>query len=156
MVANPTYTPVPEPAGGFKSFTQFYPFYLGEHSLPTTRRLHLVGTSLALTAFARATASLVPLAARQLAHVVSSIKIQSGILRWIADLLIDLATRTSSWSMDQPARWWLGGIVTAYAFAWTGHFFVEKNKPATFRYPLWSLRGDLKLWSEVITGQRAF
>ncbi|MNH00475.1 hypothetical protein D3C79_596670 [compost metagenome] len=38
----------------FRSFAEFYPYYLGEHSNPTCRRLHFVGTSLviALLAFA--------------------------------------------------------------------------------------------------------
>jgi len=35
-------------------------------------------------------------------------------------------------------------------------FFVENNKPATFTYPVWSLRGDLKLWWEVVTLQRGY
>ncbi|KAJ3157366.1 hypothetical protein HDU89_002780 [Geranomyces variabilis] len=43
-----------------------------------------------------------------------------------------------------------------YGFAWVGHFFFEKNKPATFKYPVWSLRGDFKLWLEVLSGKRAF
>mmetsp|Transcript_41425 Transcript_41425/g.57655 ORF Transcript_41425/g.57655 Transcript_41425/m.57655 type:complete len:106 (+) Transcript_41425:61-378(+) len=40
-----------------------------------------------------------------------------------------------------------------YGFAWVGHFFFEKNKPATFKYPLFSLRGDFKMWYECLTGQ---
>jgi len=36
--------------------------------------------------------------------------------------------------------------ITAYGFAWFSHFFIEKNKPATFKYPLWSLLGDLRMF----------
>ncbi len=39
-----------------------------------------------------------------------------------------------------------------YGFAWVGHFFFEKNRPATFTYPLLSLKGDFKMWYGVITG----
>lgn len=35
--------------------------------------------------------------------------------------------------------------VMGYFFAWVGHFVFEKNKPATFKYPLWSFMGDMKM-----------
>jgi hypothetical protein len=47
-----------------------------------------------------------------------------------------------------------GGIVCAYAFAWIGHFFFEKNRPATFKYPLLSLISDFKLYFEIWTGRQ--
>ena len=43
-----------------------------------------------------------------------------------------------------------------YAFAWIGHFFFEKNRPATFKHPLYSLMGDWRLWFETLTGRIAF
>lgn len=46
--------------------------------------------------------------------------------------------------------------LVGYGLAWIGHFFYEKNKPATFKYPLFSLRADLQLCYEVYTGKRAF
>jgi hypothetical protein len=46
--------------------------------------------------------------------------------------------------------------IVGYGFAWVGHFFFEKNKPATFKYPLWSLMGDFRMYKEVVTGQRKF
>ncbi|KAI9307135.1 hypothetical protein BJ944DRAFT_158611 [Cunninghamella echinulata] len=48
------------------------------------------------------------------------------------------------------------GFFQGYFFAWIGHFLLEKNKPATFKYPLYSLRGDFKMWYEVASGKRAF
>lgn len=41
--------------------------------------------------------------------------------------------------------------VVGYGFAWVGHFFVEKNKPASFSYPLWSFRADWVMWSKILT-----
>jgi hypothetical protein len=53
--------------------------------------------------------------------------------------------------------WWLLAMpVVGYGAAWIGHFVFEKNRPATFKYPLWSLMGDWRLWYETLTGQRKF
>lgn len=43
--------------------------------------------------------------------------------------------------------------VLGYGAAWVGHYLVEKNRPATFSHPLWSLRGDFKMVSMMATGQ---
>ncbi len=50
----------------------------------------------------------------------------------------------------------LGGLVTGYAFAWVGHFFFEKNRPATFQYPFYSFAGDWVMWSEILRGKIKF
>jgi hypothetical protein len=94
----------------FRTFGNFYPFYLGEHANRTCRRLHFAGTS-------------------------------------IAALLLVMAVVT---------RWgWLIAVafVQGYAFAWAGHFFFEHNKPATFKYPLFSLMGDWRLWWDMLSGK---
>lgn len=44
-------------------------------------------------------------------------------------------------------------LVCGYAFAWVGHFFVEHNQPATFKYPLWSLRADFRMWALALRGK---
>lgn len=94
----------------FKSFEEFWPFYVLEHSNKTNRILHFVGTSAALTILGAA-----------------AIKKKPG--------MIPLA------------------LVAGYGCAWVGHFLVEGNRPATFKYPLWSLMGDFKMWSKMVRGK---
>jgi hypothetical protein len=94
----------------FDSFSDFWPFYLGEHSKPATRMLHCLGT---LTAVASAIALIV------------------------------------------MGKWWLFplAVVPGYAFAWVAHFVIEKNRPATFKHPLWSFMGDWKMLALMLTGR---
>ncbi len=47
----------------------------------------------------------------------------------------------------------LSALVTGYGFAWVGHYVFEKNRPATFKYPLYSLRGDFRMAREVFSGR---
>ena len=91
----------------FKSFSEFYPFYLSEHSDKLNRRLHFTGLLLALLV---------------LIYVIFSQK-------WILLILLP---------------------IFGYGFAWLGHYFIEKNKPATFKYPLYSIMGDLVMFKDII------
>ena len=95
----------------YRTFREFYPFYLTEHVNPTSRRLHVVGTTLVV-------------------------------------ICLIAAIVTLSW------RFLVAAPLVGYGFAWVGHFFFEKNKPATFKYPGFSLMGDFRLWFETVTGQR--
>jgi len=49
--------------------------------------------------------------------------------------------------------WIPAGFILGYGFAWVSHFFIEKNKPATFLYPAWSFAGDWKMWWLMTTGR---
>ena len=96
----------------YRTFAAFYPFYLTEHVNRTSRRLHVVGTTLVIAAL-------------------------------VCGFLVD-------W------RFFVAAPFVGYGFAWVGHFVFEKNRPATFKYPLYSLAGDFRLWFEVVTGKRPF
>jgi hypothetical protein len=58
------------------------------------------------------------------------------------------------WAIIDPV-WWKFVLmpVIGYGFAWTGHFKFEKNRPATFQYPLWSLASDFIMLFHFLTGQ---
>jgi len=51
--------------------------------------------------------------------------------------------------------WWLFFLIplAGYGFAWMGHFVFEKNKPATFQYPSYSLASDFIMFYHILTGQ---
>jgi hypothetical protein len=97
----------------YTTFREFYPFYLGEHSNRTCRRLHFVGSTLALVC------------------------------------LVLLLVTGNTW-------WILSALIAGYGFAWIGHFFFEKNRPATFRQPLYSLLGDWVMYKDILTGRIRF
>ncbi|MDQ1611528.1 MAG: hypothetical protein QOG00_1459 [Pyrinomonadaceae bacterium] len=50
-------------------------------------------------------------------------------------------------------RWLPLALVTGYAAAWVSHFFIEHNRPATFKHPLWSFAADYKMVALMLTGR---
>lgn len=53
---------------------------------------------------------------------------------------------------DRSPKPLLKGIAAGYACAWVGHFFFEKNKPASFKFPLKSFASDFRMYSDVLRG----
>jgi hypothetical protein len=53
--------------------------------------------------------------------------------------------------------WWLlAALLCGYGFAWVGHFFFEKNRPATFKHPIYSFIGDWVMFKDIIAGKIKF
>lgn len=70
----------------------------------------------------------------------------AGTLIGIAILIGALATRHYLWAF----LW----IPVGYGFAWTGHFLLEKNKPATFGHPWWSFISDFRMLALMLAGKQ--
>jgi len=80
------------------------------------------------------------LACRRLHFIGSSL-----VLGCLAALLV-----TGQW------LWLPAAFVCGYGFAWVGHFAFEKNKPATFRHPLYSFVSDWLMYRDILTGKIPF
>jgi len=102
-------TILPEPKT-FKSYKEFFAFYLEEHSDSRNRLLHAIGTFLGL------------------AVVVAAFIFRHPI-----------------YALTWP--------IVSYGFAWTGHFLIERNKPATFGHPFWSFISDFQMLWLMLTGR---
>lgn len=63
-----------------------------------------------------------------------------------------LATLAFAWARGEPRWLWLAPLF-GYGFAWIGHFAFEKNRPATFRHPFYSLAGDWVMFLDVLRGR---
>ena len=75
-------------------------------------------------------------------------------LHFIGSTLVLLTTAYALLSGKLILLLWLP--VIGYGFAWVGHFVFEKNRPATFKYPLYSLMGDWVMFKDMLTGKIVF
>ncbi len=132
------------------SFDAFWPYYVSEHRHPWCRRLHFIGTSgfVGSVALSLATTPWTTLPALLVIGGVSRGFFQMDATRSAAPVLLTLV---AVGALANPAM--LGGVLFAYFFAWTAHFLVEHNRPATFTYPLWSLAGDFKMYGQMWRGR---
>ena len=94
----------------YKSFKEFYPFYLSQHSNRVCRLMHFIGTTLVLSI------------------LVYALITQQYKLLWLLP-------------------------VAGYGFAWIGHFIFEKNRPASFKQPLYSFIGDWLMYAQIWLGK---
>jgi hypothetical protein len=54
--------------------------------------------------------------------------------------------------VKRDPKFLLYSALSGYGGAWIGHFFFQKNKPATFKYPLWSLISDFRMYGKILNG----
>jgi len=80
-------------------------------------------------------------------HKDSTCRTLHFIGSWLVLSVIALAIYMASWSL----LWFIP--LVGYGFAWVGHFFFEKNRPATFKHPLYSLMGDWVMFKDILVGK---
>ena len=71
-------------------------------------------------------------------------------LHFIGNMNLFLWLLFALWRRDWRLIVW--SVISSYGFAWIGHFFVEKNRPATFEYPLMSAVCDMRMYYEMWRG----
>jgi hypothetical protein len=72
-------------------------------------------------------------------------------LHFIGSTLVLMLTAHAIVTSQLVLLW--GLPLLGYGFAWAGHFFFENNKPATFKYPLYSLAGDWVMYKDILLGK---
>lgn len=100
----------------YRTFAEFWPYYVNEHKRPLTRYLHFMGNT--------------------------------NLLVWLTLALLRRSVKLAGFA-----------VISSYLIAWIGHFFVEKNVPATFRYPVWAAICDMvmyvKMWNGTMNAEVA-
>lgn len=94
----------------FRTLSEFWPYYVREHSKSLTRNLHFVGNT--------------------------------NLFLWLLLALIRRSPKLGVFA-----------VVSSYALAWIGHFFVEHNIPATFKYPIMAGMCDMIMYYKMWNGE---
>ncbi len=81
-------------------------------------------------------------------------KLGTRIFHFLGTLLVFAVLIYVIQSGKERFLWYLP--IFGYGFAWFSHAVIEKNKPTTFKYPLWSLLSDFKLFFELLIGKEKF
>jgi hypothetical protein len=136
----------------FRTVSDFYPFYLTEHRHPVSRALHVMGTTF-----------VIGMTIAQYRQQIPNIMISLAVGSMLCEILSPLAYGTIEFVSvmglimllpmvrGQRIPWKLP--LVGYFLAWLGHFVWEKNQPATFIYPTYSLVCDIFMWFQTLTGQ---
>ena len=93
-----------------RSSEKRWPDYLAEHRSAGNRRLHFLGTGLAI-------------------------------------VFLTSAAILEDW------RFITAAVIAGYGFAWSGHTFIERNRPASFSHPYWSLYSDFRMFALWLSGR---
>ena len=134
----------------YKTFEEFYPHYLDEHTQQTTRLWHYVGSSLSLIyllinpvlSIAMATGCLAAYAIIPYTRHLSTGMAEAIVFALVYFINGKLLTNSFKKALIP--------LVLGYGCSWIGHFGFEHNKPAAFIYPTYSFFGDMHMMYDAI------
>jgi hypothetical protein len=134
----------------YRSFEAFWPYYVSEHRDPRCRWLHFGGTTgfVVVTVICTLTEPLTFVPAAAIALGVGWAAFERDARASSAPFLLLMIAALVA---GNPL--FLVAPLFAYGAAWFGHFVIERNRPATFTYPLWSLVGDFRMYGQMLRGR---
>ncbi|ETO06670.1 hypothetical protein RFI_30722 [Reticulomyxa filosa] len=145
-VVLPTLSEKPASTKPYGNFSDFWPYYMTEHSTLICQRYHIVGTTIVATIFAISPQTMISVGNGMLAGYLS-FPIFRGMEFGAAEAAVMCAIALICGHMLKCKKYILLCALVGYGCAWVGHFVYEHNKPATFIYPSFSLMSDWKLWA---------
>jgi len=140
-----------KPHGDLMTF--FNQTYKVEHSNDTSRLLHVIGTGLVILVLLWK-----PAAAVSMVSALGLGMAAFPYLRYQPNGLVEFAVVgvtfvLLTWRSTKSLMLPIAIMVCGYGFAWVGHFVFEKNQPATFIYPSFSLASDFIMFGQTVSGR---